>query len=128
MILFYLRTIIESNCKNEAVPQPYVCPRCYLSTRIKAHMVRHFSRKSPCACKNEIHLQLSEEIKNIVLRDRIYHIPKEQINTVVNNNIMNNYFSGPLDKIRALTEYRNTKMLTLDESIDSKCFDKKTEI
>ena len=107
--------------------QLYTCPRCFMCTDKKTNMDRHFARKTQCACKNESQLVLTDEIKEIVLRDRIYHIPKEPKNVpkLVTNTVMNNYFSGPLDKIRALTEYRNTKMMTIDQSIDEKCFDKK---
>lgn len=106
----------------------YICPRCFITMK-KSNIIRHFARKNPCVCKNETQLVLTDQIKSIVLQDRIYHIPKEtkgpkNVNNTVNN-FMNNYFSGPLDKIRALTEYRNTKMLTVDQTIDEKCFEKK---
>jgi hypothetical protein len=35
-------------------------------------------------------------------------------------NIMNNYFNSPVEKIEAITEFKNQQMLTLSQSIDEK--------
>lgn len=105
---------------------PYTCPRCEYKSLRRADILRHFNRVKPCPCANDHQLQLTNEIKEIVVRDRIYYIKKERAPVVHNiNNIMSNYFNGPLDKIQALAEYRNTKMIPLDRAIEEKYFETK---
>jgi hypothetical protein len=107
---------------------PYTCPRCDYKTLRKADIIRHFKRILICPCLNETQLQLTDEIKYIVIRDRMYHTPKEttyMVNNIMNNNIMNCYFHSPFEKIRAYTEYKNIKMISLDETINDICSEKK---
>jgi hypothetical protein len=60
--------------------KPYTCPRCDYKTNDKRNMRRHlYKLKKKCqATKNNI--ELTEEIKQITLTDRIYRIPKPVIN------------------------------------------------
>jgi hypothetical protein len=55
---------------------PFTCPRCGLTTFQKGDMRKHLNRKTPCQCVHESQLQLTDEIKEIILRDRVYHVPK----------------------------------------------------
>lgn len=109
------------------VSVPYTCPRCEYKSLKKVDILRHFNRVRPCACTNDQQLQLSQHIINIVLTDRIYHSPKASIkpNVTITQHNVNNYFTGPLDKLQALTEYKNIKMLTVDANINDKYMQKR---
>ena len=54
---------------------PYTCIRCDYKSKDKRNMRRHlYDRKIVCpGCKNNI--ELTEEIKDCILLNRIYHIP-----------------------------------------------------
>ncbi len=60
---------------------PYTCTRCGLTTIKKNDMKRHFfDRKKSCpAIKNNI--ELTDDIKNHILENRVYIIPKENKKT-----------------------------------------------
>lgn len=52
----------------------YKCPRCRYETPRRQYMVRHFERGK--ICPNRDGLELTDFIKETVLRDRIYHPPQ----------------------------------------------------
>ena len=56
---------------------PYTCIRCNYSTYKKSSIKNHFSRKNICPSSLN-NIELTEDIKNEILRSRIYHIPKEK--------------------------------------------------
>jgi hypothetical protein len=73
----------------------YECPRCKYSTDRKDHMVRHLNRTKICpSVKGDI--ELTNEVKEIVLLKRIYHPPKvvEQPVTYNHYNHCNNTYNA----------------------------------
>ena len=87
---------------------PYMCPRCSYETSNKELIKKHFLRKT--VCPNNVGLELTDEIKKIVLRDRRYHLPKrdDRPNMVINNyNMMANFINGmdTKEKMSYLLEY-----------------------
>lgn len=95
---------------------PYTCPRCGYTVSRKDCMKQHlFSLKKPCqAIKHDI--ELTDEIKTMVLTNRKYHIPKDLqsiVNTTINNyNQINNFISN-MDTIEKLTRYLEYKKIDI---------------
>lgn len=52
---------------------PFTCPRCDYKTKIGRDIKLHFNRKLQCPKIQDINL--TPEIKNMVIQDRVYHIP-----------------------------------------------------
>lgn len=116
-----LKSISTSDTNNN-----YVCPRCNYSTYWKSHMINHFQRKTACINKNDI--TLTDEIKEIVLKDHVYHLKKDppQSTTIVNNynqqqNIMN--IIGQMDtydKLDKLLDHTNRTIHDFRFSVEEK--------
>lgn len=114
---------------NRAVQPPYECIRCAYKTPDRYDMNKHlYKRKKACpASHNDI--DLSDEIKQYILTNRIYRIPKaappenpmKVINQTINyNNTMMNFVGG-MDNIQKLSDYLNYKKLDLipfDRSVE----------
>lgn len=70
----------------------YTCARCTYTCSLKKHIIQHFNRKSMCPKVNDI--VLTDEIKEAILRDRVYHVSKStkitKVTNITNNNITNN--------------------------------------
>ena len=88
---------------------PYTCPCCSYYTAKKTHMYRHlYELLKPCH-KSENNIELTNEIKECIMQNRVYHIPKktetqiliQQINT---NPQINNFVNKmeTFDKIDTL--------------------------
>lgn len=107
---------------------PYTCPRCEYKTFQRSDITKHFKRKNPCPCSKEL-IVLTEDVIERVLMDRVYFKPETETGNVITSNnfqqIINNYFKGPLDKLQAYTEYKNVKMITIDKIINEKYFEKR---
>jgi len=52
----------------------YICPRCGYQAPRKGTMRRHFNKQK--ICRNTYQIELSDEVKEIVLRDKVYYRPK----------------------------------------------------
>jgi hypothetical protein len=98
----------------------YVCPKCDYRTELKYIMKRHFGRKRPCPNKNNV--ELTGDIINTVLANRVYYPPKKDpISQIVNNHNMINNFLYKIDditKINSVLEYENKKLLPFEEQIE----------
>lgn len=70
----------------------YICARCSYTTKVKQNIEKHFNRKRICANINDV--VLTDDIKQIVLKDKVYHKPTAVIQptqiTNITNNIQNN--------------------------------------
>lgn len=105
--------------------EPYTCPRCGLTTKIKYDMRRHlFLKKKPCPAQKD-NIELTEDIKNFVLDNRIYHPPNE--NKVINNyiqniNTINNFIANidDIDKLMKFNDYTRVELLSLDQTLENK--------
>lgn len=103
--------------------KPYECPRCGYKIEKKSSMSNHLLRaKNPCpATENDI--LLTDEIKQYILRNRIYRIKDEVkvMNQTINNyNTMNNFVGNmdTIDKITRLVKYKQVEMNTFDDTCE----------
>lgn len=112
----------------------YTCPCCGFSTRFKNDMRRHlYGKKKPCPLKEkaaqDANLVLTDELKEFILANRVYHIPKPQVkssktivNQTVNNfNQMNNYLNSNthvMDRLNQYINYRNVDMIDFTEKVE----------
>jgi hypothetical protein len=105
--------------------EPYTCPRCNYKTPIKARMNRHLiTLKKECPATNN-DIELTDEIKEYILKNRIYHIQKEVkptfIQNIQYNNTMNNYVKNmnTIEKLDKYMEYKNTEITSLEDNIQN---------
>ena len=88
---------------------PYTCPRCGLTTHHKTNIKKHFyENKKPCpASRNKI--ELTEEVKNYILENRIYHafIPDPRVIKC----------KSASDLLQKFSEHKQIHINTLEESI-----------
>lgn len=106
----------------------YECARCGYSTAHRPAMNRHlYDLKKMCPCINN-KIELTQEIKEHILKNRIYQVATKQsetctINQYINNyNVLNNYI-GNLDSLEKLTkyiQYNNTNLLDFEDHVESK--------
>jgi hypothetical protein len=105
----------------------YTCPRCGYFTNHKACMRKHlyFNKKICPATENEIELTI--EIKEKILTDRVYKIPKEEkpksiINNINNYNTLNNFIGNmdTFEKLGKFMDYKQLETTSIEESIEKK--------
>jgi hypothetical protein len=107
--------------------KPYKCIRCGYETKEKYRIKDHlYKRKKICpAIENDI--ELTDEIKQYILDNRIYHLPKEEkpptiIQNIQYNTTMYNYINklDTMDKLSKIREYKNIDLVALEFSIENK--------
>jgi hypothetical protein len=84
-----------------------------------------FNRKKDCpATENDI--ELTKEIKEYILKNRIYKIPKEikqptVIQNIQYNNTMNNFIKNinTIDKLNKYLEYNNIETTSLEDNVQN---------
>ena len=105
----------------------YCCIRCGYETDSKSHMHKHlFLKKTPCPQLKNL-IELTNEIKQHIMDNRIYIIPKVEKPTKIINNIMNqnntmNNFIGNMDHFDKITKYKDCtkiKALSYGDKIES---------
>jgi hypothetical protein len=108
----------------------YTCPRCGYETKEKYRMRDHFYKRQkhcPCGVRD---LVLTDEIKEKVMSERVYHIPKEKkektiqqiiTNNIQNNNTMNNYIKNmdSLDKIKKYINYNDIDLMSIEDNLEN---------
>lgn len=110
--------------------QPYTCICCGYETIYKTAMNTHlYTKKKPCP-KIINDIELTDEIKQYILNNRIYKIPVVTINThIINNNTIinngntiNNFIANmdPIEKITKYTEHKNVEMIDFNQSVEDK--------
>ncbi len=106
---------------------PYTCCRCGYKINHKRSMKDHlYSRKKNCpALQNDI--ELTDEIKQYILDNRVFKIIKEEkpksiINNITNYNTLNNYVCNmdTFIKLGKLMEYKQLEIVPLEDNIESK--------
>lgn len=104
---------------------PYKCPRCSYTTTQKGDMRKHlFSLQKPCPATDNV-LELTDEIKQHILDNRVYHIPKpastaQTINNYINNyNTVNNFIANLdfMDKLTNYMSYNNFELIDYGDKI-----------
>ena len=101
----------------------YYCPRCNYQTTHKSNIRTHFKRQKVCANKNGI--ELTDDIREIVLRDHQYHYKKKDKTITINQtisqyNILSNFINqmDMIDKINHLLFYQNKQIMDIEENLD----------
>ena len=106
--------------------EDYQCPRCGYQTCQKGHMRSHlYNTKKPCpSSKNDI--ELTDEIKNYILDNRVYNMTKTEItpttvhNTINNFHVINALISNmdPLEKLTKYIDYKNLEITDIDDHLE----------
>ena len=104
--------------------KPYTCVRCGYNSNKKSNITNHFKRKTECPGSENL-IELTDEIKEHILKNRIYKIPKEKkeptiVNNIQYNNTINNYVKNmdTFDKLDRLMTHKNSEILCLEENIN----------
>lgn len=85
---------------------PYTCFRCGYNTCIKNGMRKHLNRKT--MCPNINNCELTDNIKQTILDNRIYHAPKvSKITHVFNNHVTNNHTMNQSNTVIQINEVPN---------------------
>ena len=99
----------------------YECPRCGYSTRHKAFMRKHLlSLKKPCP-SSRLTIELTDDIKQHILDNRVYHLPEPPSNpniNIINNINTNNTIANFVNKLEIkdkLGKYLDFKQLELQD-------------
>jgi len=104
---------------------PYACPCCGYYTVKKTHMYRHlYELLKPCH-KSENNIELTNEIKECIIQNRVYHIPTKTetqilIQQINNNQQINNFVNkmDTFDKINTLTTRAEVQLLPFENLIE----------
>ena len=104
---------------------PYTCPRCGYKTGHKGHMQRHlFEKKDQCGTIID-DIDLTDEIKQHIVKYRVYKPKKDStINTVINQynqynnvqNIINNI--DPTEKLDHYMSYKGLQLIGFSDSVE----------
>jgi hypothetical protein len=88
-----------------------------------------YNRKKECpALSLENNIILTTDIKEYILKNKVYHLPKKEvsdkktiINNITYNNTMNNYIKNmnTIDKLDKLMEYKNTEITSLEDNVQN---------
>ena len=106
---------------------PYTCFRCNYITKDKRHMRMHlYNRKKECpAISLENDIDLTDEIKEKILKNRVYYLPKivkepTFVQNIQYNNTMNNYIKNmdSIDKISKYLEYNDKETNCLEDHLE----------
>lgn len=105
---------------------PYKCPRCGYETvqknSIRVHLVQ---KKKPCPAIENI-IDLTHEIIEHILANRVYKIPKDKKTTIINNynqvNNINNIVAGMdvIEKIEKYLSHKGTSLVDFESSVENK--------
>lgn len=108
----------------------YCCIRCGYTTNQKSNINRHlYLLKKPCPATQNV-IELTDEIKQHILDNRIYHIPEEPkniINNIIqNNNTINNYIANmdPIEKINKYITFKDMDLVDYGNTIENNLRDK----
>ena len=97
-------------------------------------MRKHFQRKNICP-KSANNIDLTDDIKAFIIENRVYHVPKDdrpsiinQINTVNNYQTINNYIAtlDPIVKLQKYIAYNKVELIDFDQSIEER-YNKKSK-
>ncbi len=103
----------------------YNCVRCGYQTKYKTDMKHHlYNRKKQCP-GSENDILLTDYIKEKILENRVYKIPKEEktptlIQNIQYNNTMNNYIKNldTIEKLTKLMDYKDKELVMIEDSIE----------
>ena len=101
----------------------YTCPRCGYKTLQRNDMRRHLYEKKKVCPSQVQELELTNDIKDNILDNRVYMAPKQDkinSNMIVNFNTINALIAGmdPIDKLTKYINYKNMEITDIDDHID----------
>lgn len=102
----------------------YTCPRCGYVTHQKSHMRNHLYKKIKSCPSTKNDIELTNEIKEHILANKIYKVPKTSpqqiiINQINNNQQILNCISkiDPLQKLNTYIEHANIDIVDFEEHV-----------
>jgi hypothetical protein len=113
----------------------YTCVRCGYIAKQKSHMRKHFYDLKKICPAEENDIELTDEIKEYILTNRKYRIPKEKkevnpqtiINkTIITNNNMHNYISSldTLEKFDKYAKFKEIEVVAIEFDVNDKYMNK----
>jgi hypothetical protein len=117
---------------------PFQCARCNYKAFRKDQMEYHLNRKRICPSVNG-DIELTDEVKNVILTKRIYHEPPKSsslhTNQTVNyynhyNNVMNmiNTNLTPMQILDTYTKYKQVNLTPIDDYLDTTFSEKQSTL
>lgn len=100
---------------------PYTCPRCGYYTKKKYNMKVHLTGLKKACPATEEDVELTHELVEYLLVNRVYHAPKQEpqqiiVNHINNNQQINNFF-GDIEPLQDLIVQHNKKTTLSDFNI-----------
>jgi hypothetical protein len=100
----------------------YECCRCGYKTKDKSKIKRHlYHLKKPCPSTSH-DIELTDDIKQYILDNRIYKIPetKPATNIITNYNQINNFISSMdiQEKLNKYIKYKNIEIMDFEDQIE----------
>lgn len=106
------------------VNKPYTCPRCGYKSNNRSDMRKHFYLKKKLCPAQDNDIDLDDDVKEYVLNNRLYILPKQSTtNTIINNyNNINNFIAGmdAIEKLEKYTKHMNIELIGFEQSIEDK--------
>jgi hypothetical protein len=104
--------------------KPYTCPRCDYRTMQRGDMHRHlYVKKKPCPAQ-EADVELTSDVKQFILKNRVYHIRvTNNIHQTINqNNTIIHYIAGldAIEKMQRYLDYNKIELNSLEQTIEDK--------
>jgi len=115
---------------------PYVCIRCGYSTQRKDCMRRHLHTLKNNCPGQRVNIELTDEIKDCILKNRVFKPPQEpQQNNVTINQQINNFHQiknivsemDIIDKISKYAAHTQQNILDFDDKVEE-CFKDKVRL
>jgi hypothetical protein len=100
---------------------PYECPCCGYSTSLKGNMRAHlYNAKTPCPKLNNV-IDLTDDIKEHILQNRVYKVQQQQsVNQTINNfNFIQHHISNMehVDKINKYANFKNIDIVDFEDRV-----------
>ena len=106
----------------------YTCPRCGFNSNNKNHMRNHLYNLKKICPATQNNIDFTDEMKEFILKNRIYIIPKFEkpyqiihINQINYYNQINNLICGINinDKINKYIKYKNIELIDIDDTLNN---------
>lgn len=123
----YVKQEMPRQCREE-----YLCPCCGYHTSHKGNMYFHLHKLKKQCPKTVNDIELTEAIKEHILQNRIYKVPKPEkppttvqnnntVNQIINNyNTVNNFVANMdfMDKLTKYLSYNNIELIDYGEQVE----------
>ena len=105
---------------------PYTCICCGYEAIQKNDMRKHLYKKKPCPQTKNI-IELTDQIKDHIMKNKVYHLPEktpQQIinNTINYNNTINNLITNmdTADKLTKYISFNDHNLIDIDTKLEDK--------